>query len=29
MRSINLFEDWQFDDKGPHADPLHVNNNGM
>jgi quercetin dioxygenase-like cupin family protein len=28
MKSINLFEDWQFDDKGPHADPLHVNNNG-
>jgi quercetin dioxygenase-like cupin family protein len=28
MKSINLFENWEFDDKGPHADPLHVNKNG-
>ena len=21
-------ENWEFDDKGPHADPLHVNKNG-
>jgi quercetin dioxygenase-like cupin family protein len=27
MKSINLFENWEFDDKGPHADPLHVNKN--
>lgn len=28
MKSINLLENWEFDDKGPHADPLHVNKNG-
>ena len=28
MKSINLFENWEFDDKGPHADPLHVDKNG-
>ena len=28
MKSINLFEDWKFDDKGPHAEPLHVDRNG-
>ncbi len=28
MKSISLFENWEFDDKGPHADPLHVNKNG-
>jgi quercetin dioxygenase-like cupin family protein len=27
MKSINLFEDWQFDNNGPHADPLHVDRN--
>ena len=28
MKSINLVENWQFDPKGPHADPLHVDKNG-
>lgn len=28
MKSINLFENWEFDPKGPHADPLHVDKNG-
>ena len=28
MKAIDLFENWEFDDKGPHADPLHVNKNG-
>ncbi|HJS19360.1 MAG TPA: cupin domain-containing protein [Anaerolineales bacterium] len=28
MKSINLFENWEFDDKGPHADPLYVDRNG-
>ena len=28
MKSINLFEDWQFDNNGPHANPLHVDRNG-
>lgn len=28
MKSMNLFENWAFDDKGPHADPLHVSKNG-
>ena len=28
MKSINLVEDWEFDAKGPHADPLHVDRNG-
>jgi quercetin dioxygenase-like cupin family protein len=28
MKCINLFENWKFDDKGPHAEPLHVDRNG-
>jgi quercetin dioxygenase-like cupin family protein len=28
MKSINLVENWEFDHKGPHADPLHVHKNG-
>lgn len=28
MKSINLFENWNFDSNGPHADPLHVDPNG-
>jgi quercetin dioxygenase-like cupin family protein len=28
MESIDLFENWEFDNKGPHADPLHVDSNG-
>ena len=28
MISINLVENWEFDPKGPHADPLHVDKNG-
>ena len=28
MKSINLTENWEFDPKGPHADPLHVDRNG-
>jgi quercetin dioxygenase-like cupin family protein len=28
MKSINLFENWQFDSNGPHANPLHVDRNG-
>lgn len=28
MKSINLFENWQFDNKAPHANPLHVDRNG-
>jgi quercetin dioxygenase-like cupin family protein len=28
MKSINLFADWKFDEKGPHAEPLHVDRNG-
>jgi quercetin dioxygenase-like cupin family protein len=28
MKSINLVENWQFDPKGPHADPLYVDKNG-
>jgi hypothetical protein len=28
MKAIDLFENWQFDPKGPHADPLHVDKNG-
>ena len=28
MKSIYLFENWQFEDKGPHAEPLHVDRNG-
>jgi quercetin dioxygenase-like cupin family protein len=28
MKSINLNENWEFDPRGPHADPLHVDKNG-
>jgi quercetin dioxygenase-like cupin family protein len=28
MKAIDLFENWQFDNKGPHAEPLHVDKNG-
>jgi quercetin dioxygenase-like cupin family protein len=28
MKSIGLSENWEFDSKGPHADPLHVDRNG-
>jgi quercetin dioxygenase-like cupin family protein len=28
MKCINLFENWKFSDKGPHAEPLHVDRNG-
>jgi quercetin dioxygenase-like cupin family protein len=28
MKSIDLSENWEFDSKGPHADPLHVDRNG-
>jgi quercetin dioxygenase-like cupin family protein len=28
MKYINLSENWKFGDKGPHADPLHVDRNG-
>ena len=28
MKTIDLFENWEFDAKGPHADPLHVDKNG-
>lgn len=28
MKSINIFENWQFYPKGPHADPLYVDKNG-
>jgi len=28
MKFINLLEDWQFNPKGPHAEPLHVDRNG-
>jgi quercetin dioxygenase-like cupin family protein len=28
MKAIDLFENWQFDHKGAHADPLHVDRNG-
>ena len=28
MKAIDLFENWQFEEKGPHAAPLHVNKNG-
>ena len=28
MKSINLFENWQFDNKGTHAEPLHIDKNG-
>ena len=28
MKAIDLFENWEFDPRGPHADPLHVDKNG-
>jgi quercetin dioxygenase-like cupin family protein len=28
MKCINLFENLEFSDKGPHAEPLHVDRNG-
>ena len=28
MKSINLLENWQFNPKGPHAEPVHVDRNG-
>jgi quercetin dioxygenase-like cupin family protein len=28
MKYVNLLENWQFSDKGPHAEPLHVDRNG-
>jgi quercetin dioxygenase-like cupin family protein len=28
MKCVNLLEDWQFNDKGPQAEPLHVDKNG-
>lgn len=28
MDAIDLFDNCQFDQKGPHADPLHVDRNG-
>jgi quercetin dioxygenase-like cupin family protein len=28
MKCINLFENWHFSEKGPHAEPLHVDKNG-
>ena len=28
MKCINLVENWNFSDKGPHAEPLHVDRNG-
>jgi quercetin dioxygenase-like cupin family protein len=28
MKTINLFENWTFNPKGPHAEPLHVDRNG-
>src|SRR5688572_10017012 len=28
MQAIDLFENWDFDTKGAHADPLHVDKNG-
>jgi hypothetical protein len=28
MKSINLVENWEFDPRGPRADPLHVDKNG-
>jgi quercetin dioxygenase-like cupin family protein len=28
MKCINLLGGWKFDDKGPHAEPLHVDRNG-
>ena len=28
MKSINFLDQWSFSDKGPHAEPLHVDRNG-
>lgn len=28
MKTINLLENWIFNPKGPHAEPLHVDRNG-
>ncbi len=28
MRTVNLLESIQFNDKGPHAEPLHTDRNG-
>jgi quercetin dioxygenase-like cupin family protein len=28
MKSVNLSDHWPFSDKGPHAEPLHVDQNG-
>ncbi len=28
MKDINLLENWVFNPKGPHAEPLHVDKNG-
>lgn len=28
MKIINLLENWDFNDKGSHAEPLHVDKNG-
>lgn len=28
MKTINLLENWKFNSKGPHAEPLHVDRNG-
>jgi quercetin dioxygenase-like cupin family protein len=28
MKSINLFENWEFNETRPHAEPLHVAMNG-
>ena len=28
MKAIHLFENWEFDTKGAHANPLHVDKNG-
>lgn len=28
MKSQNLFENWEFNHKGPHAEPLYIDRNG-
>ena len=28
MKAIDLFDNWEFDTKGAHAEPLHVDRNG-
>ena len=28
MKTINLLENWEFNQKGAHAEPLHVDRNG-